>query len=111
MASQDRDSLLYFKQIPVGYMQNFAYLIGDKKTKECVLVDPAWDVDAVLREAEKDGMTVVAGVLTHTHFDHCNGVEQLIEKTGAKIYIHESEAPYLKEIRAHLMLTREGSKL
>ena len=104
-------SSLYFKQVPVGYMQNFAYLIGDSKTKECAMVDPAWDVDAVLREAGKDGMKVVAGFLTHTHFDHCNGVEQLIEKTGAKIYIHESEAPYLKEIRAHLMLTREGSKL
>lgn len=104
------DSRLYFKQIPVGYMQNFAYLIGDKKTQECVVVDPAWDVDAILREAEKDGMKVVACILTHTHFDHCNGVEQLIEKTGVKVYVHEKEAPYLKELKASLVPTHEGSK-
>ncbi len=106
-----QDPLLYFKQISVGYMQNFAYLIGDKKARECAVVDPAWDVDAILREAEKDGMKVVAGILTHTHFDHCNGVEQLIEKTGVKLYVHEKEALYLKELKAHLVATQEGSKL
>ena len=102
---------LYFKQIPVGYMGNFAYLIGDKKSKECVMVDPAWDVDAVLKQAEKDGMKVVAGILTHTHFDHSNGVEALIQKTGVKVYVHEKEAKYLKEIQGHLVETKEGSKL
>jgi glyoxylase-like metal-dependent hydrolase (beta-lactamase superfamily II) len=102
---------LYFKQIPVGYMGNFAYLIGDKKKKECVVVDPAWDVDAVLKEAEKDGMKVVAGILTHTHFDHCNGVEGLIQKTGVKIHVHENEAKFLKEFKENLVETKEGFKL
>ncbi|HOW87042.1 MAG TPA: MBL fold metallo-hydrolase [Candidatus Omnitrophota bacterium] len=102
---------LYFKQIPVGYMGNFVYLIGDKKKKECAVVDPAWDVDAVLKKATQDGMTVTAGILTHTHFDHVNGVEDLIRKTGAKIYVHELEAKYLKSIQKHLVETREGSKL
>ncbi len=102
---------LYFKQLSVGYMGNFVYLVGDSKKKECVLVDPAWDVDAVLKEAESDGMKVVAGILTHTHFDHANGVGALIEKTGAKIYVHENESKFLKEFKKHLVETKEGSKL
>ena len=102
---------LYFRQIPVGYMGNFVYLIGDKNKKECAMVDPAWDVDAVLKQAEKDGMKVVAGILTHTHFDQSNGVVPLIQKTGAKVYVHENEAKYLKEIQKHLIETKEGSKL
>jgi len=102
---------LYFRQIPVGYMGNFVYLLGDKKKKECAMVDPAWDVDTVLREAEKDGMKVVAGILTHTHFDHSNGVEALVQKTGAKIYVHENEAKYLKEVQGNLVETREDFKL
>ena len=102
---------LYFRQIPVGYMGNFSYLVGDKRKKECAMVDPAWDVDAVLKEAEKDGMKVVAGILTHTHFDHANGVEGLIQKTGVKIYVHENEAKYLKEFQSHLVETKEGFKL
>ena len=104
-------SLLYFKQIPVGHMQNFIYLIGDLKKKECVMVDPAWDVDAVLKEAGSEGMKVVAGVLTHTHFDHCNGVEELIRKTGMKIYVHEKESKYLKSIQKNLIETHEGFQL
>jgi len=102
---------LYFKQIPVGFMGNFIYLIGDKNKKECAMVDPAWDVDAALKEAGKDGMKVVAGILTHTHFDHSNGVEAFIQKTGAKVYVHENEAKYVKEIQGHLVETKEGSKL
>ena len=103
---------LYFKQISVGYMGNFVYLIGDRNSKECAVVDPAWDVDAVLKEAEKDGMKVVAGILTHTHFDHANGVETLIKKTGAKIYVHANEAKYLKDVPAkHLVETKEGFHL
>jgi glyoxylase-like metal-dependent hydrolase (beta-lactamase superfamily II) len=104
-------SAFYFKQISVGYMGNFVYLIGDKKAKECAIVDPAWDVDGVLREAEKDGMKVVAGILTHTHFDHTNGVGTLIQKTGAKIYVHANEAKYLKEFQKNLVETKEGFKL
>ena len=102
---------LYFKQVPVGYMGNFIYLIGDKKKKECAMVDPAWDVDAVLKRTEKDGMKIVAGILTHTHFDHSNGVEGLIKKTGAKVYVHENEAKFLKEFKEHLVETQEGFKL
>ena len=111
LAAAVDSSNCYFKQVPVGYMGNFSYLIGDKKAKECALVDPAWDVDAVLQEAEKDGMKVVAGILTHTHFDHANGVEMLIQKTGAKIYVHANEAKFLKEFSKHLVETGEGFKL
>ena len=102
---------MYFKQFEVGHMANFVYLVGDKKKKECAFVDPAWDVDAILREAEKDGMKVTAGFLTHTHFDHSNGVEELIKKTGCKIYVHENEAKYLKEFKKNLVETRDGSKI
>jgi glyoxylase-like metal-dependent hydrolase (beta-lactamase superfamily II) len=111
VAAVDSTSL-YFRQIPVGYMGNFVYLIGDTKAKECAVVDPAWDVDAILTEAEKDGMKVVAGILTHTHFDHANGVEALIEKTGVKIYVHTNEAQYLKGVPSkQLVETKEGFTL
>ena len=92
-------------------MGNFVYLLGDENKKECAMVDPAWDVDAVLKEAAKDGMKVVAGILTHTHFDHANGVEDLIKKNKCKIYVHEQEAKFLKEFKESLVETREGSKL
>lgn len=36
---------LYLKQVELGPMQNFVYLIGDQASRECVVVDPAWEID------------------------------------------------------------------
>ena len=44
---------LYFQQIPVGQMANLAYLIGSRETGECLVVDPAWSVDALLDRAAR----------------------------------------------------------
>ena len=70
MAGQDD---LYFAQLPVGEMANLAYLIGSRSTREALVVDPAWSVDALLDRAEADGMRVVGALVTHHHQDHVGG--------------------------------------
>jgi len=102
---------LYLKQIEVGPMENFVYLIGDKNKKECVMVDPAWEVDRVLREAQADDMKVTGGLITHTHFDHCNGAEELLAKTKSKIYVHQNEAGFLKGMKSDIVPVDSGYKL
>jgi len=106
-----KEPSLYLKQIEIGPMENFVYLIGDKTKRECVMVDPAWDVDHVLRLAQADGMKVVGGLITHTHFDHCNGAEDLITKTDCKIYVHKNEAEFLKGMKSELEKVESGFKL
>lgn len=105
------DSKLYLKQIEVGPMENFIYLVGDREKKQCVMIDPAWDVDSVLKIAQNDGMEVVAGLITHTHFDHCNGAPDLLAKTKSKIYVHKNEAAYLKGMKDSIHPTQGGDKL
>ncbi len=99
---------LYFRQIPVGMMANFSYLIGDLKTKECVVVDPAWEVEAVIKRAKDEGMKIIAGILTHTHFDHANNVEKLVKLTNAKIYVHKNEAKEISAVKENIIETDEG---
>ena len=102
---------LYLKQLEIGPMENFIYLIGDKETRECVMVDPAWQVDTVLRAAEADGMKVVAGLATHYHYDHTNGIGDLLAKAGCKVYIHKDDAPYLKGLQSEITKVESGEKL
>ncbi len=46
---------LYLEQLLVGPMDNFIYLIGSKSTREVAIIDPAWDIDALLNHIkEKD---------------------------------------------------------
>src|SRR6266852_2094607 len=49
---------IYFKQLELGPMQNYVYLLGDPNTHEAAVVDAAWDVDAVVRTAEADGYRI-----------------------------------------------------
>ena len=39
---------MIFKQIPVGPMQNFSYIIGDETTKDAAVVDAGWEVDKLI---------------------------------------------------------------
>ena len=105
------NSPLYLKQIEVGPMENFVYLIGDSNKKECVMVDPAWEVDRVLNIAAEDGMKVTAGLATHHHYDHTNGIQDLVAKIKGKVHVHKDDVPYLKTLKSELEPVDAGAKL
>ena len=52
---------LWFKQLELGPMQNYVYLIGDPTTRQAAVIDAAWDIDAIVGEAEADGETMRRG--------------------------------------------------
>ena len=54
------NSDLYLEQILVGPMENFVYLIGSKSTREVALIDPAWDIDALLDHIKKRDLKPVS---------------------------------------------------
>ena len=88
---------MIFTQIPVGPMQNFVYLIGDEATKEAAVVDAGWDIDEILENVNKDNLKIIKIILTHSHFDHVQKVNELIAKTKADVYFHESESDSIKK--------------
>jgi glyoxylase-like metal-dependent hydrolase (beta-lactamase superfamily II) len=96
--AESSDSPVYLRQIQVGPMENFVYLLGDRTAGKCVLVDPAWEVDKVVDLAEADGMEVVGGLVTHWHPDHTNQVEQLLERTKSKLHVHKAEKTILDRL-------------
>ena len=70
-------------------MQNFSYIIGDEKSKEAAVVDAGWDVDKLIEIAEKEKLKINKIILTHSHYDHIQKVDELASKTGAIVYFHE----------------------
>ena len=98
---------LVFAQIPVGQMANFAYLIGSRATREGLLVDPAWSVDALVDRAEAEGLAVVGALVTHYHQDHVGGrifghdiegVARLLERAPVPIHVNEHEADGTRQV-------------
>jgi len=88
---------MIFKQVPVGAVQNFSYIIGDESTKKAALVDPAWEVDKLLQMCSDMGLTVLYVINTHSHHDHVGGNDAVSRRTGAKVVAHVS-SPVRKDI-------------
>jgi glyoxylase-like metal-dependent hydrolase (beta-lactamase superfamily II) len=86
---------IYIRQLQLGPMQNFVYLIGPADSVETAVIDPAWDIPTVLRMVEEDGRRITHALVTHRHFDHTYGLEPLLEKVSVPIVIHQAEIPHL----------------
>jgi glyoxylase-like metal-dependent hydrolase (beta-lactamase superfamily II) len=79
-------------QIEVGLLQNFCEILFCPETRAAAIVDPAWEVDRLLREVDARGLRVTHALITHTHEDHIEGVAELVRRTGATVVVSPREA-------------------
>ena len=103
---------LYLRQLLAGkdfakenmfadQMANFVYLIGDDATRECLVVDPAWDIQGIIDYVEQEGMRLAGALVTHYHPDHVGGeifghsiagLSELIALRPVKVHVNEAES-------------------
>ena len=86
---------LYFKQLELGPLQNFVYLVGDPQTRQAAIIDPGWEVPTILRTLQEDGYQPAKVFVTHTHFDHVQGLEELLRTHDVPVHVHGAEAAQL----------------
>jgi hydroxyacylglutathione hydrolase len=65
--------MLEIVSFTLGPAQTNAYLVADSETKEAAVIDPAWDGQLILAEAQKRGWRIAHLWYTHAHFDHIGG--------------------------------------
>lgn len=87
---------MLFKQIKVGLMQNFSYIIGDEETKDAAVVDTGWEIDKLIDISNKEKLKIKKIILTHSHYDHTQKTNELAEKTNAAVYFHEDDYNEIK---------------
>ncbi len=112
---------LYFKQIEIGPMRNYVYLIGSLETRKVSVVDAAWEIDAILKIAAEDDVEITHAFVTHTHPDHVGGrfagmeiagVNELLSQCKAKVVVHKAEAEFLKGLSPSDMVKSDnGDKI
>lgn len=71
--------------------QTNCYFVYQEGSGQVIVFDPADKGDYIFNGLKGKGFTVDAILLTHGHFDHIWGVEQLKELSGAKVYAYEGE--------------------
>lgn len=115
MPDSDR---LYFRQLLAGrdfaagdmfaaQMRNFAYLIGDRHTGDCVVVDPAYAAGDLLDAAEADGMRLSGVLVTHHHPDHVGGsmmgfqlkgLAELLDRVSVPVHVNSQETRWVSRV-------------
>ncbi|MEA4853560.1 MAG: MBL fold metallo-hydrolase [Christensenella sp.] len=79
-----------------GLFEN-CYIVRADDSSDAVVIDPGDGYDAILRQIEKQGLTVSYILLTHGHADHIAAAAELKEKYGAKIAVHKLDALMLTD--------------
>lgn len=81
-------------------IENNNYLIIDEETKDAALVDCSFVDENILIELKKQNATLRYVLLTHGHFDHIGGLNDLPE--GVKVLMHSSDMEWVKEVNTYL---------
>ncbi len=93
--------MLYVRQLALGSMKNFVYLVGAPGARETAVIDPAWDVPAIFAAAAADGRDITAAVVSHHHFDHINGLPELLERADVPVYAQKAELDFAEALQEH----------
>lgn len=88
---------LKMNQYVVGPVQTNCYFAINEDTKELLVIDPGESPKQLAEKIRQEGCTPVAILLTHGHFDHATGAEELAAEFGIQIYAYETEKETLED--------------
>ncbi len=97
----ERGGALLVECVPVGMLRTNCYIVRrEGRPGEAVAVDPGDDGAGIARLLKERGATDVSVLLTHAHFDHILGVNELAEAfPSGRVYISEEERPMVEDDR------------
>jgi len=101
---------LFIKQLELGPMSNFVYLVGDTVSKRCAVVDPAWEADKIFSAVAQTGCTLSQVWISHHHPDHTNAVGEVLKQADIPVFIHHEDAGALQDYRENLKPISGGEK-
>ena len=81
-------------------IENNNYLIIDEESKEAALVDCSCIDDSILLELKKQNATLKYVLLTHGHFDHIGGLNEL--PSNVKVLMHVGDKEWIEQVNTYL---------
>lgn len=83
------------KTLSLGPLGTNCYIIT--QNDRALVIDPGGESDVITSYLEAKEVTLEAILLTHAHFDHIGGLDQLRKTHQVDVYMHEAEADWLED--------------
>lgn len=96
MTTEEVINMYSIRSYVVGLVQENCYFISNAQ-KETLIIDPGDQGMALVKEIRKNHLKPVAILLTHTHFDHIGGVEDIRSEFDIPVYVHAKEQHWLQK--------------
>ena len=80
--------------LELGPMANFIHVIEDRASGRAAVVDPAWEAGEILGFARERGLQISDILLTHSHYDHINAIEDVLAAHDARVHLLKPEAEF-----------------
>ncbi|MBY7143376.1 MBL fold metallo-hydrolase [Virgibacillus sp. NKC19-3] len=97
------------KGMSLGPIGTNCYIVYDDHN--ALIIDPGGEANNVIDFLHKEDLTPRAILLTHAHFDHIGGVEDLRNYYDLDVYLHENEASWLEEPRLNGSISFIGKEI
>lgn len=95
---------IYFTKNIVDPLYNNIWLIGSKKTKNAILIDAPPDINNIKKFLINNNEWNINEIfITHNHYDHIDGLEDIINflNKDIKIWIGKNDSDKLKELKVN----------
>lgn len=89
-------------RLTMGICQTNCYFVYQEGSSEVIFFDPADQGEYIYNSLKERGFTVAGILLTHGHFDHIWGTNELRSLSGARIYAYEAEKALCEDAQTNV---------
>jgi len=95
ISNEEQVGSLTIVSFVLGPVSTNSYLVADTESERAVVIDPAWEGEVVVAEADRHGWSLEAIWLTHAHFDHFGGVAGVVNSSPhpLQVALHPEDMP------------------
>jgi glyoxylase-like metal-dependent hydrolase (beta-lactamase superfamily II) len=95
--------------IVVGVFAENCWVIGSRRTREGIVIDPGDQPEEILALAKDMGLNIKLIANSHAHLDHILGARGVKEATGAQFLLHQGDLEIARSAGQHaaMMMGRE----
>lgn len=100
--SERMENFMHIKRFTSGVCLANTYILSKEGSDNAYMFDSCGNTELIFKYLDKNNLRLKGIFLTHGHFDHIAYLEEMKEKTGAPVYIYESEDAFLSNPHLNL---------